>query len=332
MLKWGDVHESGSATVEPEAAAEGRFAAHCAHGCNGRRNRCPRRIETAQISRTGLRQIRKWLDDYGLSVAAVSFRTRRGYDVLQDLQPRIDATKDALRFAHDLGCPVVVNQVGRVTKSDPASIAWDTLLGSLSELGRFSQQVGAWLAMETGTESGGEMAQLLQALPEGSVMVDLNPGNLVINGFSPLEAVQTLGPHIIHVHARDAVRDLAQGRGLEVPLGRGSADFPALLAALEQHSYRGYFTVACQDSRHPAEDWRSPCSFSRTSCRGAPYVLSTRRAARAMAAVSVRRIRAEVDRRPADVLGQLLFGVAQAAFWTDDDTDLQRRRHRPRRQ
>lgn len=211
-------------------------------------------LKPRQISRTGLRQIRKWLDDYGLSVAAVSFRTRRGYDVLQDLQLRIDATKDALRFAHDLGCPVVVNQVGCVTKSDPASIAWDTLLGSLSDLGRFSQQVGAWLAMETGTESGSEMAQLLQALPEGSVMVDLNPGNLVINGFSPLEAVQTLGPHIIHVHARDAVRDLAQGRGLEVPLGRGSADFPALLAALEQHSYRGYLTVACQDSRQPAED------------------------------------------------------------------------------
>ncbi len=211
-------------------------------------------LKPREISRTGLRQIRKWLDDYGLRVSAVSFRTRRGYDVLQDLQPRIDATKDALRFAHDLGCSVVVNQVGPITKPDPASSAWNTLIDSLSELGRCSQQVGAWLAMETGSESGSEMAQLLQALPQGSAMVDLNPGNLIINGFSPLEAAQTLGPQIVHVHARDAVRDLAQGRGLEVPLGRGAADFPALLGALEEHSYRGYFTVARQDSRHAADE------------------------------------------------------------------------------
>ena len=59
-----------------------------------------------------------------------------------------------------------------------------------------------------------------------------------------MEAVEALGPRILHVHARDGVRDLARGRGLEVPLGRGSADFPGLLGALENFSYRGYFTIA----------------------------------------------------------------------------------------
>ncbi len=182
------------------------------------------------ISRTGLRQIRKRLDDYGLKVCAVGFRTRRGYDVMEDLQPRIDATKDALRFAYDLGCSVVVNQVGQIPSPDKDAQSWATLTDSLEEIGRFSQRAGAWLAMETGTESGPQMAQLLEALPEGSVMVNLDPGNLIVNGFSPLEAVQALGRQIVHVHAKDAVRDLAQGRGLEVPLGRGSADFPAILA------------------------------------------------------------------------------------------------------
>jgi sugar phosphate isomerase/epimerase len=47
----------------------------------------------------------------------------------------------------------------------------------------------------------------------------------------------------MHVHATDGVRDLARGRGLEVHLGRGSVDFPALLGVLAERGYRGYFTV-----------------------------------------------------------------------------------------
>ena len=114
-------------------------------------------LRPRDISRTGLRQIRKWLDDYGLQVCAVGFRTRRGYDVVEDLQPRIEATKEALRFAYELGCSVVVNQVGRIPAVDDAAAEWNTLTEALAEIGRFSQQVGAWLAMETGTESGEDL-------------------------------------------------------------------------------------------------------------------------------------------------------------------------------
>ncbi len=108
--------------------------------------------------------------------------------------------------------------------------------------------------METGSESGAEMAQLIEALPAGSVMVNLDPGNLIINGLSPAEAVDALGPHIAHVHARDGVRDLARGRGLEVPLGRGTADFPTLLAKLEEVGYRGYLTVERESSNAPLDE------------------------------------------------------------------------------
>jgi sugar phosphate isomerase/epimerase len=41
------------------------------------------------------------------------------------------------------------------------------------------------------------------------------------------------------------------GRGMEVALGRGSADFPALLGALEERQYRGFFTIARQEAEDP---------------------------------------------------------------------------------
>jgi sugar phosphate isomerase/epimerase len=207
-------------------------------------------LQPQEMSGTGLRQLRKMLDDLNLRVTAVGFRTRRGYDNQQDLERRIEATKEAMKFAHSLGAPVVVNQVGRVP-DEPGGRGWQTLIEVLADLGAYGQHTGALLAAETGSESGPQLLKLIEALPTGSMVVTLNPGNLIINGFSTLEAVEGLGQHIMYVHARDGVRDLAQGRGIEVPLGRGAADFPALLGSLEEHGYRGYLAIEREHADDP---------------------------------------------------------------------------------
>lgn len=209
-------------------------------------------ITPRELSQTGLRQLRKMLEDLRLRVSAVAFRTRRGYDTTDDLEPRIAATKSAMEFAHALGAEVVVNHVGRVP-ADQQSQPWRTLVEVLSELGRHGHRVGALLAATTGTESGEDLARLLAALPERAIGVDLDPANLVTGGFSPLEAVASLGPSILHVHATDAVWEPAAGRGSRVTLGHGTADFPALLAALDEHRYQGYVTVAQHAAADPLE-------------------------------------------------------------------------------
>jgi len=214
-----------------------------------------------ELSRTGLRQLRKMLEDFRLRVSAVSFRTRRGYDTTDDLEPRIAATKAAMEFACALGATVVVNHVGRVP-SDRESPAWPLLVEVLAELGRHGQRVGALLAAETGTESGEDLARLLAELPEASIGVDLNPANLLIGGFSPMEAVAALGPAILHVHATDAVCELAAGHGTQVAVGQGTADFAALLAALDEHDYRGYFTVTHR-SADPAGEFAQAIRYLR---------------------------------------------------------------------
>jgi len=190
------------------------------------------------------------LEDLNLHVCAVGFRTRRGYNVVDDVQRRIDATKEAMSFAYSLGAPVVVNQIGRVP-DEPEGPEWDMLIEALSDLGRHGQRVGTLLAAETGSEAGDKLARVIDALPPGSLGVNLDPGNLIVNGFSVGDAVSALGSHIMHVHAKDGVRDLAQGRGLEVPLGRGTADFPELLGALEEHGYRGFFTIERENAKDP---------------------------------------------------------------------------------
>ncbi len=210
-------------------------------------------IFSADLSQTAQRQLRKTLEDLNLRVCAVSFRTRRGYDVTDDLDRRVAATKKALQLAYQLGAPVVVNQVGTVPH-EPQGPSWDLLVETLTDLGRHGERVGAFLAAETGTESGTDLKRLVEAIPAGFVAVDLNPGKLIVNGFSAREAAAQLGPHILHVHASDAVRDLARGRGLEVPLGEGSAEFPELLGVLENYAYRGCFTVPSRSGEDPVAE------------------------------------------------------------------------------
>jgi sugar phosphate isomerase/epimerase len=182
------------------------------------------------------------LADLNLSVSAISFPTRRGLGVADDLDRRIDALKGALTLAYELGANVVVNKIGRVPE-DPQSDAWSTMVQAITDIGNFSQKAGAWLAARTGSESGETMKGLLDALPVHSLAIDFDPADFVINGFSPTAAMKILGPDVISFRARDAVTDLSQGRGLEVQLGRGSVDWAVLLGTLEEQNYDGYLTV-----------------------------------------------------------------------------------------
>jgi len=199
-------------------------------------------IRPKELTDTGRRQLKKWMDDLNLRVAAVRFRTRRGYDVVKDLDQRVEATKEAMRLAYSLGCNVVVNQIGMVPE-DVEHPSYSQLQICLTDLARYGQHVGAMLAAETGSEPGERLAALLDSTAEKTIGIAFNPANLIANNFSFEEALVACAPHVLLVHARDAVRDLARGRGIDVPLGRGSADFPTICAHLEQHQYNGWFVV-----------------------------------------------------------------------------------------
>lgn len=210
-------------------------------------------LRPADLSQTALRQFRKMLDDLNLRVAAVSFRTRRGYDVSDDLDRRVEATKGAMQMAYSLGAPIVLNVVGNIP-SDQDDPRWKQLVDVLSDLAAHGDRVGAILAAETSSAAPADLATLLAQLPAGSTAASLDPAGLVLHGYDPLEAVALLGNSIRSAIARDAVRERTATRGVEVPLGRGSVDFPALLGALEQRDYRGYFTVAREHAADPAAE------------------------------------------------------------------------------
>jgi len=215
-----------------------------------------------QVSQTGIRQIRKWCGDEGVVVAAVAFRTRGGYADADRLEGRIEATKAAMKLAHDLGAAVVINHVGDIPP-EPAGPHWRLLLDVLADLGDWGQRVGAVLCAEAGRAAPGELLRLVEALPEGALACDLVTAALVVHGHDPVEAVATLGPYVAHVHATDAVAGAFAGRGRATILGTGQVDLPNVLAALEERGYRGWIGLEPVDDHAATAELSDAIAFLR---------------------------------------------------------------------
>ncbi len=219
-------------------------------------------LRPRELSDTGRRQLRKMMADLNLRVAAVRFQTRSGYDEVADLDRRIEATKEAMQMAYQLGASVVINSVGWIPE-DEAHPARSQLAASLNDLAHFGQHVGAMLACETGSEPVGRLTQLLDSLPEQAIGISFNPGNLIINDHYSESSIVEAASRVLSVTARDGVRDLSAGRGLEVPLGRGTAEFPHILGVLEERQYRGWFLVDRPNASDPMTEIGNAIQFLR---------------------------------------------------------------------
>lgn len=225
-------------------------------GCDGVQFDARNEVRPAELSETGLRQLRKMLDDLNLQVGSLSFLTRRGYSDPTDLDRRVEATVAAMKLASQLKARVLV---GHVSLSGDNS----QLTEVVTALGAHGLRLGVQFAAQVRFAALEDVTEFLDSLPEGTLFLDLHPALLLSQGHSPSEFAAVLGKHVAHVHAVDAVRDLSSGRNLEVEFGRGSADIPAVLGQLEEHEYRGWVTLERTNSDDVVGDCANAVKFLR---------------------------------------------------------------------
>jgi sugar phosphate isomerase/epimerase len=218
-------------------------------------------LRPPELSDTGARQLRKLLDDLNLRVGSVTFASRRGYAEANGLDRRLDATIDAMRMASRLAAQTLVLAVGSLP--EPEARERSTLVEALTALAGHGSRWGVLLAAQCSTAVPGEVNALLAQLPEGLVGVDLNPADVIRAGGRPADFASGLGRHITHLYANDAVRGFGGAAAIEAPLGRGSADMPQLLAALEEFDYRGWATVERRNSPRPADECGDAIAYLR---------------------------------------------------------------------
>jgi sugar phosphate isomerase/epimerase len=256
-------------------------------GCEGVQFDASQEIRPADMSETGLRHLRKMLDDLNLRVASIALPSQQDYSQPKGLQERVDRALNAMRMASQLNARVLVFNLGSVptpTRDLDRSIAsgsqasgagaiegvqalefeeeqldscdgeWSTLVDVLHSLASQGNRLGVQLAAYAPTTDPKILKRLIGALPEGALGVDLSPAPLVAYQGSAIDFINVLGPHVVHVYGNDAIRDLKSGQGMEVELGRGATDYPELMGRLEEFGYRGWMTLVRQHTNRQLED------------------------------------------------------------------------------
>jgi sugar phosphate isomerase/epimerase len=214
------------------------------------------------LSQTGRREFRNLLRSYSLELTALGCPLRRGLDAAEDQEPRLEHVRKVMTLAHDLGPGVVIVEAGQVPAEGEAERN-RLMRDSLLNLSAHGDRVGARLALETGLEAGGVLSAYLGTFDTGCLGANLDPANLLLHGFDPLQAVRDLRERILHTHARDCRRASTSRAAQEVPLGHGDIDWMSYLETLEEVGYRGWLVVEQQSGDRRLADVEAGVAFLR---------------------------------------------------------------------
>jgi L-ribulose-5-phosphate 3-epimerase len=184
--------------------------------------------------------MRDLIGSYGLTIsgfcAQLSGPTRfGGLDEEDGLAERVEKTKRSLELAAELGAPVVTTHPGAIPedRSDPR---YQTLLRAITEIARHGERCGGIFCIETGQESAEVLRAFFETIGSPNLKANYDPANMLRHG--PVEGVKTLGPWIVHTHAKDHDPETKKAT-----LGQGRVPWQPYLAALKEIGYDGWYAI-----------------------------------------------------------------------------------------
>ena len=198
-------------------------------------------VRATEFTATGRRQLLHYLDELGLKLASFAFATRRALLAPDQLDARLAAIREAMKFASTMHVRTMTLRIGRIP-ADPEDINAAVLTEVLNDLARYSNHVGVVLAITPSGDSPETLKRTMAAITGGPIGVDFDPASFVIGGHSPSESFRILHPIVTHFRARDAVHGF-DGSPQEVVLGRGDVIWDELMVMLQESNFNGWTTV-----------------------------------------------------------------------------------------
>jgi len=216
------------------------------------------------LSQTGRRELRNLLRAHSLELTAIGAPMRRGFDLAENLQARIDHVREVMAFSFEMGPRIVIVEPGRLPADD--STATPHMHEALLALGQHGNRVGSTLALETGLEGGEALANFLASFDTGGLGVNYDPANLLMHGHDPYIGLRSLVGKIVHAHAKDARAVSPSRDAAEVPLGHGDIEWMRLLAMMEEVEYRDWLVVERESGDRHVADVAAGVQFLRRLC------------------------------------------------------------------
>lgn len=195
-------------------------------------------------------EIKDLLDKNGLKSSAVS-----AHCPLMRPEVSVPYLERAIRFAAILGAPVVNTDESFRPKWVQMDDAWTIMRYTLRAVLRVAERYG----IAIGIEPHNEISRTTDGLMRISTLVDhpllrvnYDTGNGYLAGEDVYEALERVGPRLVHMHAKDisvSHSDEERGKVAGTPVGcacgEGVLDWPRIIAIIRKHGFNGVLSVEC---------------------------------------------------------------------------------------
>lgn len=147
-------------------------------------------------------------------------------------------------FARALGISGVAAHIGCLPE-DPGDPEHQAVLELVRRVCDHCAGNGQTFALETGQEPAAALLEFLRAVDRPNLGVNFDPANMILYGSGdPMEALRTLGGHLLTVHCKDGTWPETEGEwGRETPLGDGDVGMQKYVRTLREIGYEGPLVI-----------------------------------------------------------------------------------------
>ena len=224
------------------------FGVSCGQlGVHGAADLAPAAAERwrAALDRSELEIVTAFLSFEGESYASIPICTQTvGYVPPATRREREQRTYAVSDFARSLGIPGLAAHIGCLPE-DPSDAEHRAVLELVRRVCDHCARNGQTFALETGQEPAAALLEFLHAVDRPNLGVNFDPANMILYGSGePMEALRTLGGHVLTVHCKDGTWPETQGEwGRETPLGDGDVGMQRYVRTLREIGYSGPLVI-----------------------------------------------------------------------------------------
>lgn len=159
---------------------------------------------------------------------------------------REQRTFEVSDFAAALGVGSIACHIGFVphSSSDAEYLAVREVVRRVCD---HAARHGQTFALETGQEPAGVLLAFIRDVGRPNLRINFDPANMILYGTGdPIEALRTLAPYVVSVHAKDGdwpAANSPRGLGSEQPLGKGAVGMERFVRTLAEIGFRGPLNV-----------------------------------------------------------------------------------------
>lgn len=224
-------------------------------------------IDFVRLHDTPARELRKMTDDLGIPVVCHTFFASLNHATSAERQPALDAVKEGVEAAVELGAPTVMIPTpnkGDTFTRDQARSNW---IEGLKEAKPIADEAGVTLTVENfpGANSPFVLADdVLHAVNEvPGLKLTFDSGNAG-SGEDPATSFQECSDYVVHAHFKDwyrsdspdeGYRQMLDGRYYKSALiGEGVIDHKSVMRAMKAAGYNGCVNIEYEGNEYAADD------------------------------------------------------------------------------